>query len=280
MATSFGTRRALGRRYAVDPELLLEAERLQQEFNLMPGREARALQQQGMGIQQSQFAQNLALQEQQQKEAAKSGMVGTASGALTNAAIVRAMTMKPGEGFFGGKNLTVPTPEVPPTYTPGYGNPPYATPTPEYTPGMGMPPYADASTVNPAFTDMGASGMTTAPTTPTAGGITAAGGGSTFGGVAGSVGGAAMMAGPYVAAGKIGMPIFGKVMGQGFRDAFGVDPKGSSFVAQANRVAGRGGQGAIKPMIEEFTHNKVPEVVYAATNPAGWLLDSIQKLFG
>ena len=72
--TSFGTRKALGRRYAIDPALLLESERLQQEYNLAPGREAR-------GMQASQFAQTLAQQEERDKQAGKSGMAGTVLGA-------------------------------------------------------------------------------------------------------------------------------------------------------------------------------------------------------
>jgi len=41
---SWGTRKALGKRYSIDPALEMDRERLQQEYALVPGREARALQ--------------------------------------------------------------------------------------------------------------------------------------------------------------------------------------------------------------------------------------------
>lgn len=72
--TSFGTRKALGRRYGVDPALQLEAERLQQEYNLAPGREAR-------GMQASQFAQNLEQQKVRDEQTAKGGMASSVLGA-------------------------------------------------------------------------------------------------------------------------------------------------------------------------------------------------------
>ncbi len=80
-------------------------------------------------------------------------------------------------------------------------------------------------------------------------------------------------AAPYVAAGKIGMPILGNLMGTGFRDAFGIDPDSSNVMAQLNRTVGRGAEGVITPLLEETgIVKKVPEVVTALTNPAGWLL--------
>jgi len=56
MATSFGQRRALGKRYAIDPAILLEIERMQQQYALAPGREAR-------GIQAAQFERELTSRE-------------------------------------------------------------------------------------------------------------------------------------------------------------------------------------------------------------------------
>lgn len=96
--TSFKTRKALGRRYGTDPALLMEMERLQQQYALSPGREAR-------GIQAKQFAEELAFRksesEQDREAAAKAGMVGTAGNLLTTGAAVRALTMEKGEPFFG-----------------------------------------------------------------------------------------------------------------------------------------------------------------------------------
>lgn len=110
--TSWGQRRALGRRYATDPAYLLELERLNQEYSLIPSREARALQARGMDIQQGQFAQNLAYNREQaelnrmdaeeaRKQQATAGMIGTAGNLATTAGILRAATMTKGEPFFG-----------------------------------------------------------------------------------------------------------------------------------------------------------------------------------
>jgi hypothetical protein len=98
MATSFKTRKALGRRYGQDPALLLEAERLQQEYGLMPGREARA--QQASQFQQG-LAQNQAQFDTQQENAKSAGMVGTAANLATTGAMIRGYTMQKGEPFFG-----------------------------------------------------------------------------------------------------------------------------------------------------------------------------------
>jgi len=92
--TSWGTRKALGRRYSWDPAMLMEQERLEREYGLIPGREAR-------GMQASEFAQTLAEREKERKQAAVSGMVGTAGNVLTTGAMLRAYTMEKGKPFFG-----------------------------------------------------------------------------------------------------------------------------------------------------------------------------------
>lgn len=98
MGTSWGQRKALGKRYGQDPALLMELERLQKEYDLAPGREARALQ-------ASQFDRSLAQQQSQfdtnQANAASAGQAGTAVNLATNAAMIRALTMEKGEPFFG-----------------------------------------------------------------------------------------------------------------------------------------------------------------------------------
>ena len=58
MATSWGQRKALGKRYGIDPALLYEMDRLNKQYNLAPGREAR-------GIQAAQFAASQAQQASQ-----------------------------------------------------------------------------------------------------------------------------------------------------------------------------------------------------------------------
>ena len=85
---SFKTRKALGRRYGVDPALLLESERLQAEYSLAPGREARALQ-------ESQFARGMELQREGMKGAERGGMVGTAGNLLTTGLMINYLKSTP-----------------------------------------------------------------------------------------------------------------------------------------------------------------------------------------
>ena len=105
MAVLFGQRKATGKRYGQDPALLLEMERLQQQYNLAPGREAH-------GMQASQFAENLAFRQRESdigraereeagEQAARSGMAGAGTNVLMGAAQIRAMTMDKGAPFFG-----------------------------------------------------------------------------------------------------------------------------------------------------------------------------------
>ena len=91
--TSFGTRRALGRKYSVDPALLLESERLKAEYSLAPGREAR-------GMQASQFAQGLELRREEMKGAERGGMFSS----LLQAPLAGAITYGVGKqvGLWGG----------------------------------------------------------------------------------------------------------------------------------------------------------------------------------
>ena len=92
MAVSWGQRKTLGKRYSVDPAMVYELERLQNEYNLAPGREARGMQasqfEKSLAQSESQFGRNLAynteqsrlnreLQEKTSEEQAKAGMVGS-----------------------------------------------------------------------------------------------------------------------------------------------------------------------------------------------------------
>jgi hypothetical protein len=81
MATSWGTRKSLGRRYGVDPALLEEYENLRQKYALIPGQESRALQERSLGINESQYARSMAYNEEQAElnraASSKSGMVNT-----------------------------------------------------------------------------------------------------------------------------------------------------------------------------------------------------------
>lgn len=156
---SWGTRKALGRRYSIDPAIELERQRLEQEYALQPGREAR-------GIQASQFGQELGFRKSEaelsRSAAEKSGMIQTGMGAITNAAIIRALAMGKGQPFFG--NWGAAAPVTAPTAgmeTAGTGL--------MYTGGATMVPETMGPvTVSPAFTDLPAAGMA-APGTTTAG---------------------------------------------------------------------------------------------------------------
>jgi hypothetical protein len=129
MATQWGQRKALGRRYGTDPALLMEMERLQQQYNLAPGREARGLQSEQFGLSQaqqasqfaqsqgqqaSQFAQNLQMQKDAQEAQGKSGMVQTGVGLLQNAMMIDALTGGSGMKAAGGavKGLFTSTPKA------------------------------------------------------------------------------------------------------------------------------------------------------------------------
>lgn len=177
--TSFGTRRALGRRYSIDPALLLELERLNQQYALAPGREARGMQaqqfQQSLAQNESQFNKNLAFQNEQLKQQGKASMVGTVGNVLTTGALLRGMTKEKGESFFGGLlgggKATTATKEVVPTttyvqpqsYVPSQTGPEsmYYNLRPDTrTPGefySGLKP--DSYEVYPAQTDISAAGM-------------------------------------------------------------------------------------------------------------------------
>ena len=102
---SFKTRKSLGRRYGIDPALLLEMERLNQEYQMAPGREARALSKEqfnkSMAFNEEQARLNRAEREEANKQAGKASMVGTAGNVLTTAAMIRGVTKGPKEPFFG-----------------------------------------------------------------------------------------------------------------------------------------------------------------------------------
>ena len=198
--TSFGTRKALGRRYGVDPALLMESERLQVEYNLAPGREARALQ-------ESQFARGMELQREGMKGAEVGGMVGTFGNLVTTGMLVNAMK---------GKALL-----SNPFAAKAAGAGAYLAGAPQVAPGAftvgGAAPFASQTgtfVVNPALMGEGAAGMTAGAAPAGAAVAPAAGVGATpaaglgFGAAAG--GG---VAGGFLGA-KLGQPI-GEALGVG-----------------------------------------------------------------
>jgi len=203
MAVLWGQRRAIGRRYGVDPALLMESERLQAEYNLAPGREAR-------GMQESQFARGMELRREEMKGAERGGMVGTVGNLATTAGVLRAMTLQEGESFFpkswfggasrAGAYSTGATQIAPGAFTLG-GAAPFASQTGTFV-------------VNPALMGEGAAGMTAGAAPAGAAAAPAAGVGATpaaglgFGAAAG--GG---VAGGFLGA-KLGQPI-GEALGVG-----------------------------------------------------------------
>lgn len=164
MATSWGTRRALGRRYSTDPALLMELERLEKEYGLIPGREARALQSsqfdKSMEQQQQQFASNMAQRQKEYDETMSAnrtaGMLGTGMNALTTAGILRAATMDKGEPFFG-RTVT--------DYAKGLFAPEKTEAVAPYTQYAGVPSAGIPSASNPSFWTKPQMGTTAVPYT-------------------------------------------------------------------------------------------------------------------
>ena len=151
MAVSFGTRKALGRRYGQDPALALELERLEKEYSLIPSREARAFNEKSLAQQQSQYEQN-------RSDAKAAGITGTIANLGTTAALYRGMTKAPGEPFFANpfaaKAVTagMPSGMTIPNFTAGY------TPASSYASMMPSPGgysgiFGDTVSVNPALVD-------------------------------------------------------------------------------------------------------------------------------
>jgi hypothetical protein len=198
--TSFGTRKALGKRYSVDPAILLEAQRLEQEYNLAPGREARGIQASqfasSQGQQASQFSQNLQLQEDARKGAEQGGMIQSGAGMLTNAAMLRAITMEKGAPFFG-ETATKYGGKAVDAITNLY------KPTPPNVPTSPTSPYSTA----PAMVDTAAAGAAIAGSgygTAAAGGLEGISGVAATGAIQGSGYGGAGLASGYTAGASSG----------------------------------------------------------------------------
>ena len=253
--TSFGTRKALGRRYGVDPALLLESERLAHEYALAPGREARALQ-------ASQFGQGLALQREQMEGAERGGMVGTAGNLATTAGVLRAMTLPKGEPFFGG------------LFGGASGTGLYSTGATQVAPGAfalggtygaagavglggaGAAPFV----VNPALMGEGAAGITAGAAPAGAGAAPAAGTG--MGAYAGP---AAAVAGI-----ELGHQYITKPLAEKAADIF---PGGKKEWGTVEKMGTRAAQGAVIGSV-------VPGVGTLVGAGAGALVGFVESIFG
>jgi len=202
--TSFKQRKALGRRYGTDPALLLEMERLQQQYALAPGREARGMQaaqfQQSMAFNQEQAVLNRKEREEAADQAATSGMVGTASNVATTGLMLKYLSPKatpvPAEVSWTAGNAK----EI--ASAPGYGT---QAPSPATidtaSAGIGIGAGADAGAVVGSSTaEGGAYGLGQVGT----GSAVGSAGGSTTGSVLGGIGSGVATAAPYYAAAKFG----------------------------------------------------------------------------
>jgi hypothetical protein len=184
-STSWGTRKTLGRRYGTDPALIMEAERLEREYGLIPGREARKLQaaQFGMSLAQQDkaLAQNQSQYEDTQSGNKMAGITGTLANVATTGAMIRGMTKGKDEPFFGnwGPKPSTPTPTVAGyTETAGGVSSPTGVPFGSPEEAFGMAP------VNPAMIDS----TTSAAPLATGGGAAAAGTYGAQGGIGTGIG--------------------------------------------------------------------------------------------
>lgn len=282
--TSWGQRKALGKRYAVDPALLLEQERLQNEYNLAPSREARALQADQFN---RQLAFNAEQADQNRSDAAKSGMMGTVGGIAQNAAILRAMTMEKGQPFFGG---LFGGGTSAPAATPGVtgGTAASTTATPAYTFGGGAAPFSAApegmnaastytfggapAAVNPALVDSAALAAEGTGAVGTASGTTAGGMAATGAAEGATLGGAAsagMAAAPYAAAGYLAAKYGGKLL-----ENMAGGPDSSNAFAKAGRTMQTPFEGIGKPWLREMgVKNDTIDTVMKIANPISVVVD-------
>ena len=293
--TSFSTRKALGKRYGIDPAIMLEMERLNQQYQLAPGREAR-------GMQQAQFAQTMAFNQEQadlnrkereeaNRQAAKSGMMGTAGNIVTTGLTLRALTKDPNKTFFTNSPNT-PSQAQPSSvsttqFSPSQIGAGYAT-----APASGLAVHGPSSaiptgssfTVTPSAIDMAGTGFGTGIGTGTAateagtavsgsfgaeaggaGGIgtaTAAEGGASLAGA----GSAALSAAPYAVLGNLAAKAGGKWL----------EEQGSGPGARIGRTMQTPYQGIGKPWVKELgLQSETTDTIFAVLNPIGKVIEQI-----
>jgi len=242
----------------------MESERLQAEYNLAPGREAR-------GMQASQFAQGLELQREQMKGAEVGGMIGTAGNLLTTGAMLRAMTMEKGAPFF-----------VNPFAAKAAGTGAYLAGAPQVAPGAftlgGAAPFASQTgtfVVNPALMGEGAAGMTAGAAPAGAGATSAAGVGVTPAAGAAATEGISLAGyGLPASAGFFG-GLIGAKLGQPIGEALGVGGKAERAIVGG--ALGGAGAGALAGMAMGSVGGPVGAVVGAGV---GAVVGFVSKIFG
>ncbi len=229
MPISTGTRRIFGKRFAIDPALLLEAQRIEEQYRRAPELER-------MAINKEQFAETMAFNKEQaelnRESAEKGGMVGTAGNVALTGAMIRAMTMEKGDKFFGtwgapatvttagrtGMGLSTVSPYAPTTA------PTYAL-APEITPFATKPALITGADLATEGATAGGAGYTGAAPMATETGMMAP-----YTAVAGEVALPAAAAG--FVGGKLGQPI-GETIGMG-----GKKERGAAGGALAGAAAG------------------------------------------
>ncbi len=253
--TSWGTRRALGRRYAIDPALLLENERLQQEYAAMPGREARALQ-------AGQFDRSMTFNQEQadlnRKSSEKAGITGTVGNVATTAAL----------GYFmkgGGA-----TPAVTPGVTGAYSTGATAVPAGTFQTGGTAPIFTEGmtQTVSPALTDTTLALSEGAGSVGSATGSAATGAAAEGASLAGA-GSAAMTAAPYAAAGYLGAKYGGKLL-----ENMAGGPDSSNTFAKMGRTMQTPFEGIGRPWLRQMgKETETTKTIMNVLNPIGAVVE-------
>lgn len=270
--TSYNNRRALGMRYSRPPELVLDEERLAQEYAQLPSKRALAEQQRQFNIAQ-----------QNQQDAQKQGGISSAIGTVGN--IASTYYLGKNMGMWGGKAAA---PAVAPQTATAIA-PTATTMTTGTTPAALAPSAVDMATATPVATT-GMSGAAIPATTDlaaleaaSAGGVGApvgmstaelgAGAGAEAGATLGGAASAGMAAAPYAVAGyiaaKAGGKLIEKAAGEGSSNVF------SQFGRTVqNPLQGIGGPW-LNEIIKDEGTKKTVNTVMKVLNPIGAVFDAL-----
>ena len=255
--TSYRGRRALGARYAEPPEVTLDRQRMEQEYAMLPARAQLAEQKRQANLNQMNMEEN-------RKQGATSGMLGTV-GNLAGTAML-------GKQMFGGSAAaaapSAATAVAPGLTSVGQGFGSYGLATGGSALVNTGAAAAIPSTIAPVSQGIGmtslAGGGTAAVNTGSAAGTTAASG-ATLGGAAS----AALTAAPYAAAGYLAAKVGGKLVEKAAGEG------SSNVVSQFGRTVQNPLQGIGLPWMREIIKDddkfKKVETVMHIFNPLGYL---------
>lgn len=268
---AWGQRRALGRRYSVDPAYELASEEQAQQLALASQRDARALQASQFN-EQMQFNREQA--DQNRKSSTQAGITGTVGNLATTAALgyfMKGGGTQPTPALGGSSQMTASGAGIT-----GYGG---GTSTPVFTEGMMQ---TASPSVSPALTDttlataegagsVGSAGGASSFAGSTAGeaqaasvGLQGAGSGATAGGATlGGAGSAAMSAAPYAALGYLGAKYGGQML-----ERWAGGPESSNAFAKTGRTMQTPFEGIGRPWLREMGKlNKTTDTVMKVMNP-------------